>query len=256
LQALAAVARSDEPLDRMTAAALCAAHGPGSTGWAAGAAIARALLADGDARVREQAAWSLGVVGGASDLARLQALATDPIVAPNAAAAVARIAARAGSPERAAALLCPLVTSPRALVRSNALAGLALAHARCGDGLTERRALSDDPNDQVRAAAAIAITARTTPDDARALRRCARVDPSGLVAARCETKWAPPSRTRATLVYVVPEGSEAPRPGAAYALLLADGLVRTGTADRRGAAFDPVAPDGTLRLVSSAERSP
>jgi hypothetical protein len=240
----------------MSAAALCAAHGPGSSGWGAAAATARGLLADADARVREQAAWSLGVVGDASDVPRLRPLLGDPVAAPNATAAIARIAARANAPDHAAPLLCPLVTSPRALVRANALAGLALARARCVDGAAERRALADDPNEQVRAAAAIAIAARSSPDDARALRRCARVDASGLVAGRCQTRWAPPARTRATLVYVVPEGAESPRPGAAYAVLLADGLVRTGTADRRGAAFDPAAPDGMLRLVSSAERSP
>jgi HEAT repeat protein len=253
MRALAAAAGSDEPFDRMAAAILCAAHGAGSS---VALATARALLADVDARVREQAAWSLGVVGDASDLPRLQAVTSDPIVAPNAAAAIARITARTNpSTDRATSLLCPLVTNPRALVRANALAGLALAHARCAEGLPERKALADDPNEQVRAAAALVTAAKSSPDDARALRRCARVDPSGFVALRCQTRWSPPGRTRATLVYIVPEGQETPRPGAAYAILLADGLVRTGIADRRGAAFDPAAPEGPLRLVSPSEHA-
>jgi HEAT repeat protein len=256
MRALAAAASSDEPLDRMAAAILCAAHGAGSQGLGTALTTARALVTDVDARVREQAAWSLGAIGDPSDLPRLQALTSDPIVAPNATAGVARIAARSNSSsDRAAGLLCPLVTSPRALVRANALAGLALAHARCAEGLPERKALADDSNEQVRAAAALATATKSSPDDARALRRCARVDPSGFVALRCQTKWNPPTRTRATLVYIVPEGLEAPRPGAAYAILLADGLVRTGTADRRGAAFDPAAPEGWLRLVSPSEHA-
>jgi hypothetical protein len=51
------------------------------------------------------------------------------------------------------------------------------------------------------------------------------------------------------LVFVVPDGGEMPRPGAPYALLLPDGLLRAGTTDRRGAVFDPRTPEGFVTLV-------
>jgi hypothetical protein len=43
-----------------------------------------------------------------------------------------------------------------------------------------------------------------------------------------------------------------PRPGAAYAIALDDGLVHVGTCDRRGAAFDPRAPAGEVMLLRPA----
>jgi hypothetical protein len=108
--------------------------------------------------------------------------------------------------------------------------------------------LADDPSEDVRAAAAAALYRMASPEDLRVLERCARADPSGTVAARCRANVQPPAQAHATLIYVVPEGSNTPRPGAAYALLLADGTLRAGTADRRGAVFDPVAPSGIVRL--------
>ena len=38
-------------------------------------------------------------------------------------------------------------------------------------------------------------------------------------------------------------------PGGFYALAFADGFVRVGVLDRRGATFEPKAPDGDVRLV-------
>lgn len=254
VRALVSVARSPEPADRQAAATLSASH----AGDAAAIAIARALLLDADAAVRAQAAWALGSVGVASDVASLEVLASgsemDPAV--DAAAAIGRIAARAHSADLAARALCPHLRDRRAYVRANALAGLALAGGRCGDGSSERTILADDPNEDARAAAALVLARASNTDDARSLERCARGDPSGAVAARCRARPPVPDRSHAVLVYVVAEGLATPHAGAAYALLLSDGTIRAGTTDRRGATFDPVAPEGqaTLRPASAVAR--
>jgi hypothetical protein len=60
------------------------------------------------------------------------------------------------------------------------------------------------------------------------------------------------SVANAVLVYIVPDHADLPRPGAPYALLFADGLLRAGSADRRGAVFDPAAPEGPIKLVALA----
>jgi HEAT repeat protein len=251
VRALVEVSHSEEAADRRAAAVMAAGHADASA-----VAMLRALLADADASVRAQAAWSLGSIGDESDVARLLATARqgDPDVATNAAAAIGRIAGRrhdSGSP----AALCGLLGDARPYVRANALAGLAAGNARCAGGAPERLLLAEDPNEDVRSAAAAAVATASTPDDTRALERCARGDPSGTVATRCRAAAAPPActgqachHTHATLIYVVPEGASTPRPGAAYAMLLADGTIRAGTTDRRGAAFDPLAPEGTVRL--------
>jgi hypothetical protein len=140
-------------------------------------------------------------------------------------------------------------------LRANALAGLALAGARCADGVAERSALNEDPSEDVRAAAALLLSRAPGPDDKRALDRCARSDPSSLVAARCRVHPSPGSRTHATLVYVIADGAASPRPASAYAILLADGTLHVGTTDRRGAVFDPTAPEGELTLRKPAALS-
>lgn len=244
---LNALSRSEEPFDRRAAGSLCAAHPRDATALA----TARSLLSDADGHVRAQAAWSLATIGEPSDLPRLLTMAgeVDPDAATNATAAVGRITARTRSPQAAAQALCPLLQATRPLVRANALASLALAGARCGAGSAERRLLLDDPSESVRAAAAISVGRAPSAEDSQALGRCSRVDASGFVAARCRERVSVPARTHATLVYVVPEGAETPRPDASYGILLADGLVHAGAADRRGAVFDPVAPEGPMRLV-------
>jgi HEAT repeat protein len=250
---LAEVARSQEPADRRTAVAMCAAH----AGDPMALAIVRAMLADGEASVRAQAAWSLGTMGDESDVTRLEALArgTDADVASDAAGAVGRIAARAAVPGAATRALCPLFSDGRVYVRANALAALALAGARCGDGSGERAALADDPSEDVRAAAALAVgksDASAPAANRKALDRCARSDPSGVVASRCRALPAASLRTHAALVYVVPENRDSPRPGAPYVMLLADGLLHAGETDRRGAVFDPVTPAGDVTLRRSS----
>jgi HEAT repeat protein len=247
VKALAAVAKRDEPADRRAAASLLAAHPADPTALA----TARALLEDTDAGVRAQAAWTLGTLGDASDVPRLAVLAgsQDVDVAPDAVAAIGRIAARGHAADLAAKTLCPLLADPRPYPRANALAGLALAGARCErGGAAERVALSEDPSEDVRAAAALLLSRAPSADDARALERCARSDPSGTVAARCRSRAPLPARTHPALVYVVAETASQPHAGAPYAMLLADGLVHAGTTDRRGAVFDPVAPEGDVSL--------
>ena len=250
---LAAVVAKGEVDDRRTVATLLAAHSAQTTHSSHTDALAqaRAMLADSDSSVRAQAAWSLGAIGDAQSIASLEALArsNDIDVAMNATAAIGRIGARAKAADSTTHALCPRVADPRPYVRANALAGLALSGLRCGDGTPERRALLDDPSDEVRAAAAVTIArAPASPDDKKAIDRCATGDHAGAVAHRCRNPPSVPSRAHALEVYVVAEGASAPRPHAAYALEMADGLLHGGTADRRGAMFDPAAPEGEVSL--------
>jgi len=144
--------------------------------------------------------------------------------------------------------LCPLTASAVPYVRANALAGLALATARCDDGFRERALLAGDPSPDVRAAAALLLSHSTIVEDVRALQRCARGDSSIAVARRCRGPAAAPHSTHSVLVYVLAEAAASPRPGSAYALLLADGTLRVGTTDRRAAVFEPTAPEGDVAL--------
>ena len=58
-------------------------------------------------------------------------------------------------------------------------------------------------------------------------------DKSGMVANACRTSFDPPTSSLPSLVFVVPDGKSAPLPLASYSLLRADGLIRSGNADRR-----------------------
>jgi hypothetical protein len=214
-------------------------------------------LSDPDASVRTQAAWSLGFLGDAgagSQLSPLLARAdADPAIA--AAAAIGRIAERAKNPALASRALCPALTDLRPYVRANALAGLSVAGARCVDPAPEYRALENDPSDAVRAAAALTIARTPAASEAarqldrRALERCATTDRSGRVAVRCRTPPPRPSATHSVTIYPVPEGLGTPKAHAAYVLELADGMLHAGTCDRRGAALEPVAPEGEVSLL-------
>jgi HEAT repeat protein len=249
--AIDGLAASPDPDDARTAATLLVAQGRDPQG----VARTRALIAHGDASVRAQAAWALGTIGDRDDLRRLTPmLRAGADEAIDAAGAIGRVAGRLHQPA-AAAPLCAALADERPHVRAAALAGLSLARMRCGDGASERRLLFGDPSDAVRTAAALAV-GRTpaSNDDRQALARCAAEDRSGSVAATCRAPSPPPARTRAALVYVVPDLSTTPQPGEAYILLLADGTLRAGTADRRGAVFDPVAPEGDLMLLRSNDR--
>jgi cellulose synthase operon protein C len=221
------------------------------------------LLQDADPSVRAEAAWSLGEVGAPDAVPALRrvAAASDPAPAIDAAGAIARILARARAGERTVAELCPLLADPRGYVRANALAGLALSGARCGDGSAERRLLLDDVA-SVRAAAARAIARHPLgPADAHVLDRCRTADPSGAVARLCAARGSflvspGPASTDAVELYVEGDLGVAPEPGAPYVVELADGLLRAGKCDRRGAIFDAAAPRGEVSLLRGNAAQP
>jgi HEAT repeat protein len=255
---LARLAHSADVDDRRTLATVLGSHGA----EASAAALLGVMLGDADATVRAQAAWSLGIVGSPARVAELGKLVLAPEVevAVDAAAALGRIGARAHQPDLASGPLCPHTRDARPLVRANVLAALALAGARCADGAIARRLLRDDV-DVVRAAAARAVTRpQPSPLDLRALEQCAAGDRSGAVARRCRDELRPvvarPARTHAVEIYVVGDAASTPRPRDSYAIELADGLVHAGSADRRGAVFDPAAPEGALTLRRAPPLAP
>ena len=253
---LARLAKSEFAEDRRAVAALLPARTNAESADRRGAVppaadpatLGTTLLADTDATVRAQAAWSMGTIGDASSAPALLKLAQagDMDTSIDATAALARIAARSAK-QQAATWLCPLLDHGHPYVRANALMGLALSQARCADGTKERRLLLFDDADVVRAAAARAV-GRTDPEDVRALESCSANDRSGAVARKCRTPFHVPAKTAPLLVYVVAEDGIIPIPKSAYAIAIADGLIHVGTADRRGAVFDPVTPAGDVSL--------
>jgi HEAT repeat protein len=221
-----------------------------------GAATLVKLAGDPDPGVRAGATWSLGAVGSKDHLAALTALVKDPdaAVAGNAAAAVGLVAARAKDPGAALAVLCPALADVRPYVRANALTALSLAGARCEADPT-RDLLARDPSEAVRLAAADALgrAAARAPDkagdaDRRALTRCAGEERDASVATRCLRPTELPVGTDDVAVYIVPDGRNAPLARAPFTLVRADGLLRLGLADRRGAIFETAAPRGLIRL--------
>jgi hypothetical protein len=180
-------------------------------------------------------------------------------VATNAAAAVAELGKGLSgrdpaAKKRAAAALCKGLGDFRSYVRANALAGLAVLGSRCEGGQTERRLLAQDPSEMVRQAAARSLrvagpSGRPGKEDAQALSRCLAEDKSGLVANACRAPAEAPERGSPVVVFVVPDGRSSPLPLAPYSLQRADGFIRFGIADRRGAVFEHAAPRGQLRLV-------
>jgi HEAT repeat protein len=228
------------------------------------------LLSDPDPAVRAQAVWSAGSLpagaGATAALARAMQLVSDPDldVASNAVAAAALLArtSSASDPkikESVSGWLCKALGDFRSYVRSNALAGLAVLEARCDKGAAERRLLAQDPSETVRLEAARLLSRENQPtskDDTRALARCVADDKSGMVAVACRTRPASVGETSPTLVFIVPDGRAAPLGSAAYSLARADGLIRSGLADRRGAVFERSAPRGDLRLLVPAALAP
>ena len=261
MDALAKLAASADPDDARTAATLLAAHGGDDP---RARAAARTLLAHRDASVRAQAAWALGTIGDASAIASARG-------APRRRRRRGHRRRRSDRPDRrpratSRALAAGSLRRPRrrAPLRSRAARspGSRSRTPRCGDGATERRALSEDPNEAVRAAAALALGRTPLGDaDARALARCAAEDRSGSVAARCRATAAPTNGARATkrvhavTVYVVPDLATAPVANAPYVLVLDGGALHAGTSDRRGAVFDPGRPGGGAHAPPHSTRS-
>jgi HEAT repeat protein len=230
----------------------------------------RRLAGDPDPGVRANAVWSLGTIGKIDAIGLLGGLLRDPdvAVAGNAAAALGRIAARERAPAAVAGMLCKALADPRSYLRANALAGLSIASGAC-ESATVRNLLSRDPSEAVRLAAADALArsfaragAAASAADRRAVGRCAGEDKNATVASRCAeaVRLGTPAASTATgpspledvAVFVVPDGRGAPVARAPFALVRTDGLLRLGTADRRGEIFEFRLPRGTIRLAVPA----
>jgi HEAT repeat protein len=260
MDVLARLAEGVDVDDARAAATLLSAHGDEPAEATRARAIARTLLSHSDATVRAQAAFALGTLDdGGAVRALVPLLHASTPEAIDAATALGRIAARTKDPAIASAL-CDAADSPHSYVRASAFAGLEVAHARCEDGVPERRALEADPSDAVRGAAARVIAASPRGDvDSRALARCAAEDRAGSVAALCRAPSTAPlsrtsQRTHAVEVYVIPDLAAGPLANAPYVLVLEGGALHAGTSDRRGAVFDPVAPQGVLTLLRGTEK--
>lgn len=211
------------------------------------------LLRDADPRARQNAAWSLGFVPPAAAATARTALVDalkdrDGAVVGNAATSLGRLAH--GQPELAASALCgALLLDARASVREQALRGLVLARASCNDGAPEKMLITD-PRARVRRAAAEVLLRRgPEPSARRLLARCEESDAHALVADTCAGAPRPDiSGIEPATVLIVPgEGADA-MPGATFALLLSDGALRLGSADRRGGVHEPRAPQGKVQL--------
>jgi HEAT repeat protein len=226
--------------------------------------LLRALATDPRETVRQNVAWSLGALSdpAAAELAKGLLGDADVGVAANAAASLGRVASRAGKPELAASL-CAALKHERAYVRANAATGLALSGAACDDALVAE-ALSEERVEVAKAALARLGALRVqTPAPAagdpirRALQRCVNEELVPRVARACDAalRGAAASGSGATsslLVFVVPDGADQPIPGAPFALVRADGLVRHGASDRRGALLDVASPAGPVELAVPA----
>jgi cellulose synthase operon protein C len=211
------------------------------------------LLADPDAGVRANAAWALGAVGSGAALAALGALRADAdlAVASNSIAALASIAAREGAD--VGATLCAALDDERALVLANAMSGLRRLGVACPKPEAATWWLEHHASEEVRLAAARLIRDRWTALAPAALSRCAAKDVSGRVAIECA---AAPSAEFAVMetvsdvgVLVVDTGETMPAPRAPFALVRADGFIRSGMSDRRGAVWEASVPRGPVRLT-------
>jgi cellulose synthase operon protein C len=241
IAALSDVAKSSDPNDRRSVASLVAGHPHQPQALA----LAERLSNDPDTSVRAEATFALGALADASAAPKLAARTRGDVeTATNAVAAIARIGQRHSSVN----VPCELLADARPTVRANALAALALAKRRCADGRAERKLLAEDTSELVRASAARALIAAPLPEDKGALERCAMSDRSADAARACRPRPPRPSSTSAVTVFVVGEGSTGAKPRAPFLLEYADGVLRAGVADRRGATFDPVAPTGDVTL--------
>ncbi len=245
---VALVANGADVADRAKVAEALASH-------AEAVPALRKLAGDADGSVRANAVWSLGAVGGRAELPLVVAALgdADVAVAGDAAAALGRLGKRGVAVTDA---LCHAVDDARSYVRANALSGLRLAGKRCGKGLRARQLLEEDNAEVVRRAAAELMTNVTASDaaaDRAALSHCAAEDPSGVVATACSAPAsALPRAADPVAVFVVPLGEASPVSRAPFALVLADGLMRLGLADRRGEVHESAAPRGTVSLAVPA----
>ena len=217
------------------------------------------LMRDPEGAVRANAIWSLGAVGLAADMGALSETIADRdlAAAANAVAAFAMLASRHGLD--ASSALCSALADSRSYVRANALAGLRHTAGACADAAPAAWLLEHDRSEEVRWAAARLLRdqqrwADSSPD---ALERCAAKDVSGRVASECLGKPTTPGAEASpesveVEILVIPTGGSSPAPSAPFGLLRADGFIRSGLSDRRGAVWEPRAPRGALRLTVPA----
>ena len=218
--------------------------------------VLRRLTRDPDPSVQANAVWGLGLVGEKQDAALLTELAShrDVAVAGNAVASLGQLVARGVHPSHEQ--LCSALGDARAYVKANALAALRSMGKRCDEGAPERGLLSADTSELVRERAAWLL--RDVPSsaqraDARGLRRCLLDDRSGRVARACREGSVERGGegVEPVVVFVVPDGRTTPEARVGFALILADGRIRMGLADRRGAVFEARAPRGEMSLGRS-----
>jgi HEAT repeat protein len=236
--------------DRAKLAEALAAHPTGVSG------LVR-LAGDVDGSVRANAVWALGSTGTTREVALVAKLALDRdvAVAGNAVAVLGRLTVRLHVDTSRE--LCAALGDERSYVRANALGALRLAQKRCPEAEI-REILRTDPSRVVRERAAALLVhvpvAKDATLDEQALRRCVMEEPVGSVAAICKARPEPvPSSSAKVTVLVVPSGESAPVPRAPFALGLANGLVRLGLSDRRGAVYEHAAPDADLSLMIPAQ---
>ncbi len=223
-------------------------------------AVLRTLrcFAHRDASVRAQAAWAMGTVPArpADLLIRSPPPAWRRGRSDRRCQGRSKVESRpAPKPRRPLPLCATRSADPRAHVRAAALCRASPPRARgaqsrkgrtppAGRG-PERRGPGRPPRSPWGSAPARGTTTSTRsiaarcPEDLLRQRR-------GTVPSTCRH---PPHARTPRSVYVVPDLATAPQAGETYVLQLADGTLHAGTADRRGAIFDPVAPEGDLRLL-------
>jgi cellulose synthase operon protein C len=244
--ALARLARSADFGDRAKVAELLAGQPD--------AGVLARLARDSDARVRTNAAWSLGFVDGADRPAARAALELalkdrEATVIGNAAVSLGRLSRE--KPDLAAAALCGgLLRDARAAVREQALRGLALAHASCTDGYPTVLLRADARANVRRAAAELLLQGASLATTRRLLLRCQEGDTHALVAETCSGTARPDKLdVEPATVLIVPSTGGDATPGAPFALLWPDGALRLGSADRRGGVHEPRAPHGAVESL-------
>jgi len=218
------------------------------------ARVLTGLLRDVDARVRSNAAWSLGFVAAPDAPLARPALERalrdrDASVRGNAASSLGRLSR--GLPAAAQSLLCgAILRDARASVREQALRGLALGRQRCADGYVSTL-LATDPRANVRRAAAeLLLQLGPEEPERRLLARCQERDTHASVAEACAGAARPAvTETEPTSVSIVQSAAGDATPGAPFALLWNDGSLRLGSADRRGSVFEARAPRGAVESL-------
>jgi HEAT repeat protein len=241
IETLRTLGRAPDPADRAKIAEVL-------SGRREGLALLRGLASDTDAATRAAAVWSLGATGTQADAPLLSSRIEDRnvSVAANAVGALGRLAKRTGA---AAPALCGALGHSSSGVRANALAALTLVAKTC-EPTVAVELLARDRSPTVRLAAARYLLANGGKEARDALARCADEDESARVAAACaEGPEAPASREESVLVVVMPTGETEPVPRAPFALRFADGIHRSGSADRRGAVYERRAPAGIVELL-------